>query len=176
MIELEYDAGDVLAALSRLADASGDIGPVMRQIGEHLVDSTRQRFRTSTAPDGSAWEPNAQSTYLGYLGAFGGSASKKTGRLTKAGAGRAAGKKPLIGETRILGITINYRVDGDTLYIGSPRVDAPTHQFGAKKHSFTGGKTPWGDIPARPFLGLSAADRVEVPAILQEHLGRAAGR
>jgi hypothetical protein len=58
----------------------------------------------------------------------------------------------------------------------SPREDAPTHQFGAKKHSFTGGKTPWGDIPARPFLGLSAADRVEVLAILQEHLERAAGR
>lgn len=30
----------------------------------------------------------------------------------------------------------------------------------------------WGDIPARPFLGLSAADGDEVVTILRDHLAR----
>lgn len=178
MIEIRIDDGQVLSALQRLAAAGTDLTPALKQVGEYLVDATRQRFASSTAPDGTPWAPNTEATYLQYLGLFKGSYTK-TGRLSKAGAGRAAGKRPLIGETKSLSTLISYRVDGTTLEVGSPLVYAATHQFGARKGEFgttrRGAPIPWGDIPARPFLGLSDDDKTEVLAILQEHLARAVG-
>ena len=48
------------------------------------------------------------------------------------------------------------------LLIGSPRIYASTHQFGAKKGAFgqtaRGAPIPWGDIPACLFLGISDDD------------------
>ena len=50
---------------------------------------------------------------------------------------------------------------------------AAVHQYGAAKHSFTGGKTPWGDIPARPFLGLSTDDQGFIVLAAQRYLDQA---
>jgi phage virion morphogenesis protein len=170
MIQVEIDDKQVLAALNRLLEAGADMTPAMQDIGEYLVQSTRQRFQDGVAPDGTPWAPNSASTYLGYLDKFGSSYSKKTGRLTKHGANRAAGKKPLIGETKQLSTKIFPRATAHSVEVGSPLEYAATQQFGAKKGSFTGGQTPWGDIPARPFLGLSEEDKAMVLDILQEHL------
>ena len=161
MIKVELDDTDAQALFVRLRDAAADLKPLMQQIGEHLAETTKQRFATSTGPDGAPWAPNAESTYVQLAGRYKGSLHKKgpnKGRVNKGGAARMAGKKPLIGETRALSTTINYRAGSDYVEIGSGRVYAAVQQFGAKKHSFTGGKTPWADIPARPFLGLSAED------------------
>jgi len=50
-------------------------------------------------------------------------------------------------------------------------------QFGAKKGQFgktrRGAPIPWGNIPARPFLGVSVSDRSDILAILAEHLRKA---
>ena len=57
---------------------------------------------------------------------------------------------------------------------GSPLVYAGTQQFGAEEGSFgsaSGGRPiPWGDIPAREFLGLSDADGDEIEVILRDYL------
>ncbi|MDP2794728.1 MAG: transposase [Sulfurisoma sp.] len=45
------------------------------------------------------------------------------------------------------------------LAIGSNRLYAGVQQFGASRHQF--GRAPWGDIPARPFLGISAGDKAD---------------
>lgn len=174
-MDIEIDDREILAALQRLGAAGGNLTPALKHIGEALVASTKRRFRTGTAPDGSPWAPNSQVTILGYLDRYK-SSYTKGGRLSKSGAGRAAGKKPLIGESRSLSTTIKYEVSGNTLRVGSPMEYAGTQQYGARKHSFAGGKSPWGDIPARPFLGLSTADRKEVLEILAEHLGPALGK
>ena len=57
---------------------------------------------------------------------------------------------------------------------GSNLVYAPTHQFGAEKGDF--GSTskkrpiPFGDIPARPFLGISEATTEEILDAIRDHL------
>ena len=60
------------------------------------------------------------------------------------------------------------------MLVGSGRVYAGTHQFGAKRGAFgrtaKGGPIPWGDIPARPFLGLSDADANEITALVAGYL------
>ncbi len=175
-MRIEYDDREVVDALRRLQEATGDLAPALRHIGEMLVDSTKRRFRDGSAPDGTPWATNAESTLLGHLARFRGSYTK-SGRLSAKGAGRVMGKRPLIGETRSLSITIGYVVSGHTLEVGSPMEYAGTQQFGAARGAYGkdrhGRPIPWGDIPARPFLGLSDADRAELMEILREHLASA---
>lgn len=78
---------------------------------------------------------------------------------TKASAIKALAKKrPLIGETKQLSTKINYRLDGQALLVGSPLIYASTHQFGR------------GNIPARPFLGISKADENVIEQELIDYL------
>lgn len=172
-VEITVDDRQVLDLLGELMQRVDRPGPVLKLIGETLVGSTKRRFSSSKAPDGTAWKENTALTVDRYLARYSG-VYKKSGELSAAGERRKSGKKPLIGESRALGTTINYRVEGDTLYVGSPMEYAGTQQFGARRGAYgrtrRGSPIPLGDIPARPFLGLSDDDRREVLEILREHL------
>ena len=162
MIEVEVLDAEARAQFARLREAVSELRPLMQALGEHLVETTKQRFETSTGPDGKPWAPNAESTYVQFADKSKGSLHKNgphKGRVTTVGTARLAGKKPLIGDTRALSTRINYRAGSDFVEIGSPERYAAVQQFRAKKHSFSGGRTPWADIPPRPFIGLSSADR-----------------
>ncbi len=170
------DDNDIQAALHKLVEAGGNTRGVMKQIGEYLTASTRDRFNTSTAPDGSRWQENSEVALINHLRKTKGN-FKKRGGLSSKGKKRASRKKPLIGESKSLSGTINYTVYNwlrSGVEIGSPMQYAATHQFGAKRGAFgktaRGAPIPWGDIPARPFVGLSAADRREVLAIIEDHI------
>ncbi|GKS88142.1 hypothetical protein AVTE2539_02275 [Acidovorax sp. SUPP2539] len=76
--------------------------------------------------------------------------------------------------------TINYQVrDVGAVGIGSPMVYAATDQHGAKSGEFGFGlyttrvgsfPIPWGDIPARPFLGASDSDKANIVSLVQSYL------
>lgn len=175
MIDIQIDDREVQAALERLQRRLDDLSPVMREIGELLTERAKERFATSTGPDGQRWAPNAPATIAAYLKQYGGS-YKKRGGMTKAGAARAAAKKPLIGETKQLMGTLYYRADRDSVTVGSPMRYAAIHQFGGQA-----GRGKKVTIPARPFLPvtpsgqwLGQADRREVLDILREALESAA--
>ena len=94
-----------------------------------------RRFQRSQDPDGRVWEKNAESTIKKKKSS---KAGTDTGRLRTSMKGRSTKR------TAVVGTNVIY---------------APTMQFGAKKGEF--GKTkrgtpiPWGNIPARRFLGFS---------------------
>lgn len=175
-INIEIDRAHVLATLRALSEAAVNLRPAMSHVGEYLILSTRQRFSAGRSPDGTPWAPNTETTLLRHLGRFKGSFNKE-GRLSNKGAGRVAGKRPLIGETGALSSQIAKVVGDDYVEVGSTMEYANVHQLGAAKGAFgrtrRGAPIPWGDIPARPFIGLSSDDEVEVIAILREHLTRA---
>lgn len=167
-ITIAIDDTRVLAVLARMADGLADPEPLLRAWGEDLVASTTQRFATGTAPDGSRWAPNTEATFLAYLSQRSGSYSddgqrtgtrrgyeRKDGRIAARGSALMMGKRPLIGESKSLSTQIHYQVEGHVLFIGSPEVYAGMQQFGGEKAEFP---HLWGDIPARPFLGVSDAD------------------
>ena len=167
MITIKVDNRDVLAAMRQLSEKTSNLANVLADIGEHLTETSKRRFDISTAPDGSKWAPNTQTTILNYIGEFKGSYTK-TGSISKSGSNRIASKKPLVGETKSLMSTINYRVNGsDSVEIGSPMIYAAIQQFGGRKSEFA---HLWGDIPARPFLGISDDDRRDILDILAEYL------
>lgn len=168
-IRIDLDDRAVQAALQRLAERAGNLFPALDQIGEVLAETTKQRFAIGRAPDGTPWAPNRPSTIDSFINVFAGS-RKKDGSLSKRGVARAGSKRPLIGETRRLSNEIFHQVTGDAVEIGSGLVYAAVQQFGAKKGAFGadrhGRPLPWGDIPARPFLGVSDTDRVLIEDIV----------
>ncbi|MDM7455770.1 MAG: phage virion morphogenesis protein [Tepidimonas sp.] len=53
MIDIQLDDRDLREALDRLQRRLSDLSPVMRDIGELLVERSKPRFATSTDPDGA---------------------------------------------------------------------------------------------------------------------------
>lgn len=162
MIEVEFNEGEQIAALfARLRAHLTDLSPVMHEIGGQQVVATKARFLAGQAPDGSVWAPKSPATLLA----------------------QAARKDPLdtrpLNATGALRDTIFYQVapDGESVGIGSSLIYAAVQQFGAARGAFgadrRGRPIPWGDIPARPFLGASDQDRSDIAAILDEWLARA---
>lgn len=175
IIELKVRTG--LDYLSQFVKRGKNLRPVLKEIGEDLAESTKQRFASGTDPDGQAWAPNSAATLARYSSNF---KRKKDGSLTKASATKLGAKKPGTGETSSLRTTINYQVYGDDLVgIGSPMVYASTFQYGAKAGEFGVGNyakrkgsfpIPWGNIPARRFLGMSAADKAKVVELVRSYM------
>jgi phage gpG-like protein len=174
MIEVKIDSKVVIDALDRLAKAAANPRPALLAIGESLVVSTKKRFESSTAPDGTRWTPNSPVTYSLMVNGFGKhrqgfskSNFGKSGRVNAKGGARLAGKKPLIGQTGSLSGNITYEADGNGLRVGSTMEYAAMQQFGGKKSQFP---NLLGDIPARPFLGVSDADEKMILGTVSEYL------
>ena len=151
-IEVTFDDAKVRDALKRLAGAGNDLTPLMRDIGEHLLNTTRERFVTQKTPAGVPWAPLSETT---------------RGRKRR-------NKDKILTERGYLRGNLAFRAGRDSVEVGSPSLYAGTHQFGAKKGAFgstsKGAPIPWGDIPARPFLGLSDDDEAEIGRLVIDYL------
>ncbi len=161
---IEIDNAAVLEAFNRLIQAGTDMSPVLRAIGEDIATRAKARFETSTAPDGTPWAPNSPVTYALMVDGFGKhrpgfskSNFGKSGRVNARGGARLAGKKPLIGESRDLSRQIDYAVSGNSVTVFSTPLYAAMQQFGGTKAKFP---HLLGDIPARPFLPVTANDEL----------------
>ena len=149
-VDVTLDDSQVGKALADLADRLGDIETPLRDIGEYLHQSTDNRFRQQVGPDGSPWAPLSPTTL----------ARKKGDRILR--------------ESGTLQDTLRYQVSDNELAFGTDRPYGAVHQFGQGKgksgKTQRGAPIPWGDIPARPYLGLSAEDETEVLEIIGDYL------
>lgn len=70
--------------------------------------------------------------------------------------------------------SLHTRFGPDFLEFGSSAVQSTVMQFGASRGDFgtmaNGSPIPWGDIPARPFIGLSHDDEITINDILSENI------
>lgn len=142
----------VTTRLSRLS--SLDRALVLEALGATVESQTRRRLTSEkTAPDGAAWKPNR------------------------------AGTSILVRSGHLLA-SVHYRVGGSEVRIGSGLVYAAIHQLGgtivprkARKLVFpgAGGGMVFADrvvIPARPYLGVSNANSLEIERVLLTTIGR----
>lgn len=150
MLDVTLDTSQVGKALDDLAERLGDLTTPLNDIGEYLQISTDERFRQKVAPDGSPWAPLSPVTLA-----------------RKKGPG-------ILREKGTLQDTLRKQVTSTELAFGTDRPYGAVHQFGQKKGA--SGKTgkgrpiPWGDIPAREYLGLSTDDETEVLFIIRQYL------
>jgi phage gpG-like protein len=172
--KIEVTDGEVIAAMNRLADAARNPRPALKAIGEALLVQTRRTFETSTDPWGRRWVPNAPATIAAMLAKGKGNFRKRDGKLSSKGAARVTAKRPLIGESRFLSASsLHYAIGNNALTVGSSAIYAAIQQFGGKKSEFP---HLWGDIPARPFLPVTASGELSPEArrtvvdVIQEFL------
>jgi phage virion morphogenesis protein len=184
MIRIEVDDREVRQALDDLRRRSSNMKPAMHAIGDHLHSSTLERFTTLRGPDGTPWKPNTRATIEAFARKtlLAKRDWRKDGRLSKPGAAKLAAKKPLTAEGRLSAMG-NFHIEygQDYALVGTNIKYAAVQQFGAKAGAFgakadafgatkRGGKIPWGDIPARPFMGISGDDRSAILGIIRKHL------
>lgn len=148
MAGVRFDAIAAQASLGRLLDGIEHPAPLLAELGEYALGSSRARFKSQTAPDGSAWAA-LQPWYQ---------REKRRNRnriLTLNGYLRSQLVVQMVGERSV--------------EVGSNLPYAAVHQFGAiirprtaKVLLFRGHAAKSVTVPARPYLGLSDADRNEL--------------
>jgi len=176
-----FDDAHFRGAIRGLAARLGDLRPALTNIGQHLADSTRERFLAGVDPEGRRWKPHAPST------------------VRRRGAGAPVLR--IHGQAGGLMGSITYRVEPDAVLVGTNKVYGAVHQLGHTmqvlarsqpvyqrigrdglleprfvkrsrsnfmRYVTIGAHTV--TIPARPYLGVSKADRLEMLTILAEHL------
>lgn len=149
--------GDVEELIAKLQNVAGiDKAGVMNAIAEGLRTSTYERFDKGLSPEGKKWEPSIR--------------VKENGGTT-------------LLKTTDLRTSIKAKSDSTGAAVGTNKVYAATHQFGAertiraRKSKYLrfqiGGR--WVcvpsvriNIPARPFLGISDEDKEEIKELLDE--------
>lgn len=155
MIDIEIDDRDISKGLNDLLARTSDLSPAMREIAGVLADIAEQSFADETAPHGTAWPDLSDITKerRAKIGKWPGSILQVSGQL--------AGS-----------IQPDY---GKDFAVASTNKDyAGTQQFGAKKGEFgktpRGAPIPWGDIPPRPFMGLSSEGKEEILSVINKYL------
>lgn len=162
--DFEFTLNDdaLMAAVARLEDGLANPLLLFEKIGSYGVRSTQARFLSQTAPDGAAWQAwNPAYAELRGPGSI----------LTRSGA---------------LVQSLNFQAGLSEVRWGSPMIYAAVHQFGAtivpknartlafwlSSSSYVGSQLVLArsvTIPARPYLGLSAADTDEIVALAGDY-------
>lgn len=171
MFRVELKEDGITGALSRAAALLDDLAPVMQDIGDLLLGSTKARFGLGEAPDGTKWAAKSKATLEKYA--------------------RGKGKvqtRPLFGPNLRLSREIGLETGADFLELGSVLPYAAVMQFGAEAGQFGAAigrnklgrdyfmPIPWGNIPARPFLGVSEQDRADIGAEIAKAMAGAFGQ
>lgn len=141
-VTIDLDTRALQAPFARfLAVASGTArSDLLADIGEAMLNSTRDRAAEQKGPDGTPWVPLSP-------------------RYAKRKAKQRPGRPILEFDRHLLGDMLSWQPDGeDAVLVGTNAIYGATHQFGR------------GGIPPRPFLGISADDEGELLAIVSEHL------
>ncbi|NWO05560.1 MAG: phage virion morphogenesis protein [Alteromonadaceae bacterium] len=157
-IAIEFNDQQVQRALDELINRVEDPRLAMRAIAGVLEDASEEAFRSESDPaTGIAWAPLSPDTTLAR-------------RPDREGGS-------ILQDSGLLAVSIVSDYGPDYAEVGSNRPYAPTHQFGAQQGEFgttsRGGPIPWGDIPARPFLGIGPEDEQEILDIASRFLAGA---
>ena len=165
-VDIELDAESFGASFVELF-SDLDTTDLHADIGEHLLNSTDERFEAERAPDGTAWAPNSPATLVSQYKSRGrGRREFKRGKggsveLT-AGFSRFLQSKRILQDKGVRGGLrgdISYRADNGSVALGVTKLYGRIHQLG--------GEAARGVVlPARAYLGVSDDDRQVIAGII----------
>lgn len=160
-LKVTVDDAAVKRALRAVLLRMTSLEEPFEEIGEAMLASTHERFRAETDPEGKPWRALTR---------------RYVDRPRKKG-GRGGREHPILFRTGNLFRSIVYRAHQFDLEIGTnakfPGGEysrAAIHQLGGEPGMAPGPAA----IPARPFLGVSDADRKKIGSILTRYLAEAA--
>lgn len=166
-VTLDVKVADTAARhwFNHLSIVMADTTPVMRAIGVGLVENTHTRFERAVSPEGTPWAP--------LLPAY--AAVKKGAGILRESAMRGG----LMG-------SITYRASRESVEIGTNKIYAAVHQFGATirpvkaRHlifRLASGMVHAEEvtIPARPYIGISREDEQLILETIVDAFDRVTG-
>ena len=177
--DVEFNKLAAQDALNRYAKEMGDISPLLADIGEYLLRSDRQRFKSQISPDGTPWKPlsprylktkqknkNRILAFNGYL--------ENNRRYQIANNELRFGSNEPYAAIHQFGGEINVAARMRTLYFKRDKDGGVGNRFVKKKNSDFAqdaqSKAYKIKIPARPHLGISEADNLEILNIVIDRL------
>lgn len=147
-IRITIDPGSPgVAKLEKLIQQAENKAGLLKNIGEALLETTRQRFKDQKDPQGRAWAPLKPLT-IELRGAAG----------------------PILWRSgHLQGDSLSAQIEGDALRIGPSAIYGAVHQFGATiegkkgplRIPLKGGGAAYAlkvTIPARPYVGFGPDD------------------
>lgn len=165
------DDQEIVDALNRLKLTTGrNLDRVMRRIGVAMVASTRLRFKSGTAPDGSKWFPSKRAL------ARGGQTLRDTGRLQRSLVSRAESNAVAWGTNVVYAAPLHFGSKKKTMQV-RPHARTVTFAFGRRVNEphrvMVKGFTRKVNLPPRQILGVSEADKQEILGIVSDELNGA---
>lgn len=155
-VNIEFNIQDALDAMLHIEAAIDDMSGLFEHMDEVLLDIHEARFNAQESPDGIPWQ--ALSPWYQES-----KPKQKDKILTLDGTLRS---------------TLRYQINGNTLLFGTNVVYGAIHQFGGTIKPVRGNALNVGGrlakqvvIPARPWLGISAQDKLLLVDVVREHLG-----
>jgi phage virion morphogenesis protein len=159
IITIKHDDAKVKTLLTTLKERTGNLTPVMKDIGQIVRNSVIQNFISSGRPQ--KWKPNAFATIMGGLGR---KDFTKKGTVRKPSSRRLSKGKVLIDTARLQN-SITSRAFSDHVDIGTNVIYAAIHQFGGPA-----GRELNVTIPARPFLMIQKEDKTAFRVAVENFL------
>ncbi|SEQ40624.1 Mu-like prophage protein gpG [Solimonas aquatica] len=157
-IDIETNFPAVHAAFLDLAHRAADMTPAMEQLAHLLLDESEDAFARQRSPNsGDSWPTLAATTIRerAELGYWPGKMLQRTGHL-------AASLVPDHGpDFAAVGTNLDYAA---VMFFGAER-----GEFGSTSK---GAPIPWGDIPGREYMGLSAEREPDALDIVGDYLLR----
>ncbi|OKP27625.1 phage virion morphogenesis protein [Serratia fonticola] len=142
-ITLSFNSQDALDALLSLENKLNHAEPMLAEMGEELLDIHEARFKAQISPDGIPWKP-LQPWY----------------RESK-----PRNKDKILTLDGPLRNTLRYQIRATELLFGTDRPYGAAHHFGAiirpktaQALNVQGWLVKKVELPARPWLGVSATD------------------
>ncbi|MEN3785474.1 phage virion morphogenesis protein [Aeromonas veronii] len=133
-----HGVADAFELLAKLYQKTGDLSEPLADIGEGLLLSHRDRWDAQENPEGEPWAPLSE----------------------KYRARKPHHADEILRLNDDLRDTLDYQVDPQALYFGTPMVYGAAHQFGR----------PEINLPERRVLGLSEGDKQSVLETLEGYL------
>lgn len=147
---VKVDEGGVSRLLSRLLLNDAKRAQMLDQIGEASVREIKMHFINQKSPEGVPWKPSKRAL--------------------------ADPSRPTLLHTLKLLNSITHKVSGGQVSAGTDDIRAGTLNFGARRGQYgaasNGAPIPWGDIPARKFIGVSSQNEIKVRDIVNSFLRR----
>jgi phage virion morphogenesis protein len=185
-VTFQLDDRDLIAALGRLDRAAAQPRPAMDAIGAHFVFSTQRNIENETAPSGEKWpklSPRTAAKRVGKGRRGYDHMLRVTARLYKSIAHDADdqsvewGTNIVYGRIHQLGGAIDMPARAGTVTLKSIRRKGGGIRSRFGRRNVKGAETRPVSIrahqvhlPARPYLGISTADRQAVPEIIADYL------
>ena len=165
-LDIRVQDQEVSRLLNRALRRSQDLTPAMRKVSGVLASAVDDAFELMRDPLTLNRWPDLTAT------------TKSLRRQPRSRRGRTIPSSGppyrILIDTAILVNSFTTEHGKDFALVGTNVKYAPTHQYGAAKGKFGsdryGRSIPWGNVPARPFLGVTEDDLEEIRDILRRYI------